>query len=176
MNNHTLLKYLVTLLEESSETVTHFECEAEDEEHAFEQALNAYPQCTVIECIQIEGDLPGLSWLRSIKPGDKVWWSDPDEGKSSGFYVVDTVNTESGKVEYSDTLIQIRNEAGSVAEVIGIELHFKEPQAPTTKSISDDDLCASCRHCDYRPGDTSHCYLKWPGKADDDGVSSFSVQ
>lgn len=34
------------------------------------------------------------------------------------------------------------------------------------KSISDDDLCATCRHCDYQPGDLSGCYQGWPGLED----------
>lgn len=38
-----------------------------------------------------------------------------------------------------------------------------------TKSISDDDLCATCRNCDYRPGDMSGCSLTWPGLEDADG-------
>jgi len=34
------------------------------------------------------------------------------------------------------------------------------------KSISDDDLCATCRHCDYQPGDMSGCHQGWPGLED----------
>lgn len=37
------------------------------------------------------------------------------------------------------------------------------------KSISDDDLCASCLHCNYQPGDMSGCSENWPGVEDDDG-------
>ena len=37
------------------------------------------------------------------------------------------------------------------------------------KSISDDDLCSGCRHCDYRPGDMSGCALSWPGLEDENG-------
>lgn len=37
------------------------------------------------------------------------------------------------------------------------------------KSISDDDICADCRHCDYQPGGTSGCELLWPGLEDDSG-------
>lgn len=37
------------------------------------------------------------------------------------------------------------------------------------KSISDDDLCAHCSHCDYRPGEMSACSLGWPGMEDEDG-------
>lgn len=37
------------------------------------------------------------------------------------------------------------------------------------KSISDDDLCSQCRHCDYQPGDMSCCSLGWTGLEDADG-------
>ncbi len=37
------------------------------------------------------------------------------------------------------------------------------------KSIADDDLCASCGHCNYRPGDMSSCSKDWPGYQDSDG-------
>lgn len=31
------------------------------------------------------------------------------------------------------------------------------------KSISDDDLCATCIRCDYKPGKVSGCAVNWPG-------------
>ena len=37
------------------------------------------------------------------------------------------------------------------------------------KSISDDDLCASCKHCLYEPGAMSRCLLGWPGLENEDG-------
>lgn len=37
------------------------------------------------------------------------------------------------------------------------------------KSISDDDLCATCRNCAYEPGEFSGCRLNWPGLEDADG-------
>lgn len=37
------------------------------------------------------------------------------------------------------------------------------------KSISDDDLCAECRHCTYHPGDMSGCVKHWPGHENQDG-------
>jgi len=44
------------------------------------------------------------------------------------------------------------------------------------KSISDDDLCASCSNCDYRPGEMSSCKLNWPGLEDPDGYVQHCVQ
>lgn len=37
------------------------------------------------------------------------------------------------------------------------------------KSISDDDLCAQCHDCAYRPGEMSSCSENWPGLGDGDG-------
>ncbi len=37
------------------------------------------------------------------------------------------------------------------------------------KSISDDDLCAECTHCNYQPGEMSGCRRDWPGREDADG-------
>lgn len=43
------------------------------------------------------------------------------------------------------------------------------------RSISDDDLCATCRWCWYRPGRDSACQLAaaddWPADLDDDGYA-----
>lgn len=37
------------------------------------------------------------------------------------------------------------------------------------RSISDDDICSSCRYCTYNPGDRSSCSKEWPGEVDADG-------
>lgn len=37
------------------------------------------------------------------------------------------------------------------------------------KSISDDDLCSNCRHCDYNPGEMSGCASAWPGLENENG-------
>lgn len=37
------------------------------------------------------------------------------------------------------------------------------------KSISDDDLCAGCKSCQYHPGEMSGCAQQWPGHEDKDG-------
>jgi hypothetical protein len=29
-------------------------------------------------------------------------------------------------------------------------------------SISDDDICATCKHCIYTPGELSFCHKDWP--------------
>jgi len=37
------------------------------------------------------------------------------------------------------------------------------------RSISDDDICSSCRFCDYNPGERSSCEKDFPGETDEDG-------
>ena len=44
------------------------------------------------------------------------------------------------------------------------------------KSISDDDLCATCQHCEYRPGSESGCKQGWPGMQDGDGYVQECTQ
>jgi hypothetical protein len=44
------------------------------------------------------------------------------------------------------------------------------------RSISDDDLCSVCRHCDYEPGDSSSCVKNWPGVTNPDGYITRCVE
>lgn len=41
-----------------------------------------------------------------------------------------------------------------------------DPRAAAPRSISDDDVCAVCTHCDYRAGEQSTCSQGWPGQSD----------
>ena len=45
----------------------------------------------------------------------------------------------------------------------------RKPISGEPRSISDDDLCAQCHDCEYRPGEMSGCSENWPGLKDDDG-------
>lgn len=38
-----------------------------------------------------------------------------------------------------------------------------------SRNISDDDLCSSCRFCDYRIGERSFCAKDWPCSLNEDG-------
>lgn len=44
-----------------------------------------------------------------------------------------------------------------------------KPISGEPRSISDDDLCAQCHDCEYRPGEMSGCAENWPGLKDGDG-------
>lgn len=65
------------------------------------------------------------NWLRALTVGTAVWWNDPDLGKSSGFYQVAAIHGEDASDE--DTIILLKNEAGSEAEVLGKELCAEQP-------------------------------------------------
>lgn len=52
---------------------------------------------------------------------------------------------------------------------------------PGCRSVSDDDLCAWCRHLCYRPGELSLCLLSvadgiWPSLVDVDGYAQSCPQ
>lgn len=53
------------------------------------------------------------------------------------------------------------------AEVVKLQPISSHPDGQ--KSISDDDLCATCGHCGYNPGELSGCSQGWPGLEDADG-------
>lgn len=110
-----LKNYLVTLNEDTDAVeAIGFACQAEDPEHAKEQALNAYPQGSVIGA------------FRQWAAGDTVWWNDPDGDVSSGLYRVVEVLTETGQIDSEDTIIVLKNTFGSIAEVLPQEL--EEPR------------------------------------------------
>lgn len=51
INNPNLVSYRVMLYEEQGEKFQiAFDCHAEDPDHAYEQAKNAYPSCQVVSC------------------------------------------------------------------------------------------------------------------------------
>jgi hypothetical protein len=58
--------------------------------------------------------------LRNLAPGDEVYWEDPDQGHSSGNYLIFSIVGE--KVTQMDTILVLKNEAGSICEVFASEL------------------------------------------------------
>jgi hypothetical protein len=54
-----LFPFRVSLHEEKGDRHTlHFDCHAEDAEHAFEQAEKAYPEGEMLNATKLEGDQP----------------------------------------------------------------------------------------------------------------------
>lgn len=43
-----------------------------------------------------------------------------------------------------------------------MQAHGRVLRGNPPRSISDDDLCATCGHCLYSPGRTSSCSKGWP--------------
>ena len=72
-------------------------------------------------------NLPNDSWLRALAPGDEVWWNDPDAGISSGYYNVAAILAEGG-VQSSETVLRLKNDAGSEIEVYTSELSPVRPE------------------------------------------------
>lgn len=115
-----LSHYVVSYLHlQNAEHVFFFECDGEfidDAEKKFESWAST-----------CNGDFEKLyvmpRWTYELQPGSQVVWRDPDEGKSSGLYTVVGINSHSQRVEAEDTIIQLRNEAGSEVEVVPCELY-----------------------------------------------------
>lgn len=57
----------------------------------------------------------------NLKVGDEVWWNDPDNGISSGYYTITGIHTESGVIEYANDIVFISN-GTTQAEVFAHEL------------------------------------------------------
>lgn len=76
----------------------------------------------------VEIDLPEDDWRRGVIAGSTVYWKDPDRGISSGYYQVAYINTESRLIEYDDSLVTLKNKAGSECEVLASELLQAAPQ------------------------------------------------
>lgn len=86
-----LTKYRVTVREPADFV---FDCEADDTEHAKEQAQNAYPDAIIAE-------VTAIAPLPNIQPDDEWFWMDPDRGYGSGFKIVSSM-TPDGLVTFTD--------------------------------------------------------------------------
>lgn len=68
-----LIPYVVSLHEDAGDKfIMHFECMAEDDDHAIEQAENAYPNCEI------------LSWLPSVESGPYIIYSANEAATNDG--------------------------------------------------------------------------------------------
>lgn len=86
---------------------------------------------------------PVANWLNALCVGDEVWWNDPDNGISSGYYKVTSVQSDTGVVESDSTILCLQNDAGSSAEVLASELAQGKPQAlyPVVSCASAGVIC-----------------------------------
>ncbi len=181
MKKH-LVPFRIELCEHTEGGITVFKCFAEDDEHAKEQAENAYLDCRIIsstaqpfviysanESATSDGagfwsntdgwvefsdattftkeeseelnlplssgqDAKWVEWAKAnetyggdfehlcLAPGDEVFWTDPDQGLSSGNYEVISIYTQSGRVTAKDDVLLLKNPSGSVVEAYACEL------------------------------------------------------
>lgn len=82
--------YRVIVREDAFESdCMRFDCQAEDEAHARDQAQNAYPEAVIIGVyLEPEPKAPKLC------PGDEWFWQDPDGGLSSGYKTISEVRPD----------------------------------------------------------------------------------
>lgn len=67
-----------------------------------------------------------------VSIGDEVFWTDPNEGISSGYYFVTDIYKEKGDPFTSDTILFIKNDKGSQAAVFFKELDISENSSTPT--------------------------------------------
>ena len=98
-----------------------------DEYNAEQYVTHVFVSDTEIENNATKRDTTGTTAeiIANLKVGDKVWWTDPDNGFSSGFYDVMEIQTEDGKLEYDDDIVLIGN-GSSTAQVFPWELSFTQ--------------------------------------------------
>lgn len=65
------------------------------------------------------GSDPEFFSLPEFAAGTRVWWTDPDADKSSGWYVIQKINGE---------IYAMVNKAGGECEAFGHELSLKNPR------------------------------------------------
>lgn len=113
---------------------------AEDEEHAREQFCNECEEhnpeqfilfvlvsdSTIMTAEQRQKFIDDehcekMVFLGNLNIGDEVYWNDPDDGLSSGNYIIRQIETESGKIEYLSDVVLISNES-SETQVYASEL------------------------------------------------------
>jgi len=76
----------------------------------------------------VPASAPGVD-LQQLRVGQKVWWMDPDHGKSSGYYQLKGVAVDPGEPVDLETLLILQQEGGSEAEVYASEIRLTKPDS-----------------------------------------------
>lgn len=71
--------------------------------------------------VYLAGELPERD-MTTFKEGDTVYWLDPGDHLGNGWYTIGRIHADDEFPICEDTIIDIRNEAGSEAEVPPYEL------------------------------------------------------
>jgi hypothetical protein len=71
-------------------------------------------------------------WYATLMEGSEVWWNDPDDGISSGYYQITGIelHNEDGEDETisPSTVVVLENECGTVVEAFVSELSPSKPE------------------------------------------------
>lgn len=128
--NSNPMSYRLRLAQNGGAEFT-FDCAAGSDAEAKALAEKMHTGCTIVSYQpfeQSDSSLPEDSWLRALASDDEVWWHDPHAGISSGIYRIDSINSETGKIEGVDTVVILSNAAGSHSEVFAAELAPAQPE------------------------------------------------
>lgn len=180
--NCELLSALSTLLDLTREHLNDIETGIEDGTYLASDNPNLEARKTALRdleafyhtAVAVEGNLPADSWLRTLQRGNYVWWTDPDDGLSSGVYVIESINADS--VCYEDTLLSLKSAAGSHAEVLANELSPVNPNAPKYYMIEvggDDELAVYQAHAQFN--DVVAQAHKWRGANRENSASLYGL-
>jgi hypothetical protein len=68
-------------------------------------------------------------WYANVTEGSEVWWNDPDDGISSGYYRIAEIHRlEDSEVIGPSTVVELENEYGTFVEAFVSELFPHEPE------------------------------------------------
>jgi hypothetical protein len=68
-------------------------------------------------------------WYANLAEGSEVWWDDPDDGISSGYYRITEIKLpEDGATISPSTVVELKNEYGSFTEAFVSELSPLKPE------------------------------------------------
>jgi len=62
------------------------------------------------------------TYISNAREQQAVYWNDPDDGICSGQFVIQQIDSESGRIESPLTLVLLTNEEGSELQALAQEL------------------------------------------------------
>jgi hypothetical protein len=74
------------------------------------------------------------NWYANLTEGSEVWWNDPDDGISSGYYRISGILLEDDEAISPSTVVELQNEHGSFVEAFVSELSPYNPDRNRNES------------------------------------------